>query len=177
MKKDRVIAQMKAVFKDIPYGVDHSLHVLTDAEAIMDGEGIVGIERELIAIVAILHDVGAIEAQRKYGSMDGAYQEIEGPPIARRILEDLHYDKQFIERACFIIGHHHTPSQIDGIDFQIQWESDMLANLEYMDIRTDEQKLQQYIDENFKSATGKSLALSRFLPPTNTAGINAQAVD
>lgn len=169
MAKDYVIAQMKAIFTNIPHGVDHSLHVLTDAEAIMDGESIKGIERNLIAIVAILHDIGAVEAQRKYGSMDGIYQEQEGPPIARQILEDLHYDKQFIERVCFIIGHHHTPSQIDGIDFQIQWEADMLANLEHMDIRTDRHKLQQYIDENFKTVTGKSLALKRFLSPTNTA--------
>lgn len=163
MSKEKVIAAMKEVFKDAPYGIDHTFTVLKDAETIMDGEGVTGTERELISIVAILHDIGALEAQRKYGSMDGVYQEQEGPAIAERILKDLNYDTKFIERVCFIIGHHHTPSKIDGIDFQIQWEADLLANLEYMDIKNDRERLQQYIEENFKTSTGRSMALSRFM--------------
>lgn len=38
----------------------------------MKGENI---EKELITIVAILHDIGAVEAQKKYGSIDDIYQE------------------------------------------------------------------------------------------------------
>lgn len=163
MSKDKVIAEMKEVFKEVPYGIDHTLNVLKDADAIMDGESIEGVERELISIVVILHDIGAIEAQRKYGSMDAIYQEKEGPAIAEGILASLNYDLKFIERVCFIIGHHHTPSMIDGIDFQIQWEADVLANLEYMDVKEDKERLQQYIEDNFKTSTGKSLALTRFM--------------
>ena len=162
MSKEKVIAAMKEVFKDVPYGIDHTLTVLKDAETIMDGEGIDGVTRGLISVVAILHDIGALEAQRKYGSTEGSYQEKEGPAIAERILNDLNYDPKFIERVCFIVGHHHTPSKIDGIDFQIQWEADLLANLEYMEIRDPEQ-LRQYLEENFKTPTGKSMALSRFM--------------
>lgn len=163
MSKDRVIAEMKKIFKKVPYGIDHTLKVLNDAEFIMDGEGIQDDERELISVIAILHDIGAIEAQRKYGSMDAVYQEKEGPSIAKRVLENLGYDSKFIERVCFVIGHHHTPSEIDGIDFQIQWESDLLANLEYMPIKEDKAKLKPYIEENFKTATGKALATARFM--------------
>ena len=28
---------------------------------------------------------------------------------------------------------HHAPSKIDGLDFQIQWEADLLENLTVMD--------------------------------------------
>ncbi len=164
MSKDRVIAEMKKIFKEVPYGIGHTLKVLNDVECIMDGEGIQDNERELISIVAVLHDIGAIEAQRKYGSMDAAYQEKEGPAIAKRILERLGYDFKFIDRVCFIIGNHHTPSKIDGIDFQIQWEADLLANLEYMPIKDDKDKLKPYIEDNFKTATGKALAAARFMP-------------
>lgn len=163
MSKDKVLAEMKAIFKEVPYGIDHTLDVLRDAEAIMDGEGIGVADRERIATIVILHDIGAVEAQRKYGSMDAAYQEKEGPGIAKRILEKLGYEATFIERVCFIIGHHHTPAKIDGIDFQIQWEADLLANLAYMDIRNDRERLQQYIEENFKTFTGRSIALARFI--------------
>lgn len=164
MSKDRVIAEMKEIFKEVPYGIDHTLKVLNDVEFIMDGEGIQDNARELISIVAVLHDIGAMEAQRKYGSMDANYQEKEGPAIAKRILENLDYNSKFIDRVCFIIGNHHTPAKIDGIDFQIQWEADLLANLEYMPIKNDKDKLKPYIEDNFKTATGKAVAVARFMP-------------
>ncbi len=162
MHTSKVIAAMKEIFKNVPHGIEHTLTVLKDVETIMDGEGISGAERELISVVAILHDIGAVEAQHKYGSMAAAYQEKEGPAIAARILQSLGYDAQFIARVCFIVGHHHTPGKIDGRDFQIQWEADLLANLAYMDIRNDRESLKRYIAENFKTATGKAIALARF---------------
>ncbi|WP_097014321.1 HD domain-containing protein [Anaerocolumna aminovalerica] len=124
---------MKEIFKKIPFGTDHTLKVLKNAEDIMNGENVSGKERELISIVDILHDIGAVEAQRKYGSIDGAYQEKEGPSVARKTLQKVGYDKN-IDRICFIIGNHHTTSKIDGLDFQIQWEADLLENLAIMDI-------------------------------------------
>lgn len=163
MSKDKVIAAMKNIFKAIPYGIEHTLTVLKDAETIMAGEGIKETDKELISIVAILHDIGAREAQRKYGSMEAKYQEQEGPEIARHILVNVGYNAEFIERVCFIIGHHHTPAKIDGIDFQIQWEADLLANLEYMEIKNANDRLSEYIEENFKTGTGKAMALARFL--------------
>ncbi len=95
--------------------------------------------------------------------MEAAYQEKEGPTIARRILESLVYNSKLIERVCFIISHHHTPAKIDGIDFQIQWEANLLANLEQMGLKNDQARLREYIDANFKTATGKSMALVRFM--------------
>lgn len=58
---------MKEVFKEIPFRIEHTLKVLKNAENIMQGENIQK-EKELIRIVAILHDIGVVEAQRKYGS-------------------------------------------------------------------------------------------------------------
>ena len=36
---------------------------------IMKGENIGEEEKEFISIIAILHDIGAVEAQKKYGSL------------------------------------------------------------------------------------------------------------
>ncbi|MCT8975059.1 HD domain-containing protein [Clostridium sp. CX1] len=88
MFKEKIIEEMKEVFKELPFGVDHTLKVLQNAEDIMKGENI---EKELITIVAILHDIGAVEAQKKYGSIDGIYQEKEGPAVARDILKKIGY--------------------------------------------------------------------------------------
>ena len=122
----KIIEEMKEVFKEIPFGIEHTLKVLQNAEDIMKGENIEE-EKELITIVAILHDIGAVEAQKKYGSIDGVYQEKEGPAVVREILQRVGYNKN-ADRICFIVGNHHTPSKIDGIDFQIQWVAVLLEN-------------------------------------------------
>lgn len=155
---DKIVKQMCEVFKEIPYGVTHTLKVLGNAEEIMKGENLSDEERERIAIVAILHDIGAVEALHKHGSIDGVYQEEEGPAVARNILEKMEYDPVKIHRICYIIGNHHTPSKIDGLDFKIQWEADLIENLLATDVKEDKKKLQDIIDKNFKTTAGKALA-------------------
>lgn len=149
MFKEKIIIEMKEVFKEIPFGIEHTLKVLKNAEDIMKGENIGEEEKEFISIIAILHDIGAVEAQKKYGSIDGVYQEKEGPEVAKEILKKVGYNKN-IDRICFIIGNHHTPSKIDGLDFQIQWEADLLENLTVMDKEKEQEKIKKCIDENFK---------------------------
>lgn len=162
MQRERIIQEMRKVFREIPYGIDHTLKVLQHAEAIMEGENVAMEERESIAIIAVLHDIGAVEALHKYGSIDGIYQEKEGPAVARGILEKVGYDPTRIDRICYVIGNHHTPSKIDGLDFQIQWEADLIENLLGSGDRTDRSKLADVIDKNFKTATGKSLVCRLF---------------
>lgn len=135
---------------------------LKNAEDIMNGENIGEEEKEFISIIAILHDIGAVEAQKKYGSIDGVYQEKEGPAVAKEILKKVGYNKN-IDRICFIIGNHHTPSKINGLDFQIQWEADLLENLMVMDKEKEQEKIKKCIGENFKTNTGKRIAYNRFI--------------
>ncbi|PWJ48034.1 HD domain-containing protein [Faecalicatena contorta] len=163
MHKEHIIQQMKEIFKEIPFGIDHTLKVLKNAEDIMDGENVSIKERELISSVAILHDIGAVEAKRKYDSIEGVYQEKEGPAVARKILVRENFDSDDIERICYIIGNHHTPAKIDGLDFQIQWEADLLENLTIMDKQKEQQKIKKCIEENFKTPTGKKIAYDRFI--------------
>lgn len=162
MIKEKIIKEMKKNFKEIPFGIEHTLKVLQNAEEIMQGENVKEEEKELITIVAILHDIGAVEAQKKYGSIDGIYQEKEGSKVAQEILQKVGYNKN-IDRICFIIGNHHTPSKIDGIDFQIQWEADLLENLTVMDIEKEQQEIKKCIQQKFKTETGKSIAYKRFV--------------
>ena len=93
MFKEKIIIEMKEVFKEIPFGIEHTLKVSKNAEDIMKGENIGEEEKEFISIIAILHDIGAVEAQKKYGSIDGVYQEKEGPEVAKEILKKVGYNK------------------------------------------------------------------------------------
>ena len=38
------------------------------------------------------------------------------------------FSDSLIDRVCFLVGHHHTYTEIDGIDFQILVEADFLVN-------------------------------------------------
>ncbi|HRX69204.1 MAG TPA: HD domain-containing protein [Tenuifilaceae bacterium] len=161
--RDFAIEKMNEIFRDIPYGIEHTMKVLSNAELIMESLEINDELKELISLTAILHDIGAVEAQKKYNSMEGKYQEIEGPLIAREILLQIDYQQSKINRICYIIGNHHSPSKIDGIDFEIQWDADLLENLAADEILNHSDKLVEYIENNFKTEKGKVLAYERFV--------------
>jgi hypothetical protein len=65
------------------------------------------------------------------------YQEIEGSAIASEILERVGYDTAKTDIFSYTIENHHTPSKAEDIDFQIQWEADLLENIECLDIFND----------------------------------------
>ena len=109
--------------------INHALKVLDFACIIDDELSLDKKTKEIISYTAIFHDIGIKNAEKKYNSSMGRYQEIEGPPIARKILSDLNISKEIINRACYIIGNHHSYLKIDNIDFQIIVEADMLVNI------------------------------------------------
>jgi HD superfamily phosphodiesterase len=160
--RERLILEMKKIFAETPYGVEHTLRVLENAERILAGENAVPEDVEIVVMAAILHDIGALEALSKYGSLDGPYQEQAGEFIARQILKETGVPAGPAERVCFLVGHHHTPAVIDGPDFQILWEADQLDNLEHGK-KKDRPALEQAIAEVFKTATGLQIARSRLV--------------
>ena len=160
MYRNQVITEMESVFRDMPFGIKHTMRVLMNADEIMAGES-VDDKDEIIALAAILHDIGAVNAKQKYNSIDGHYQEIEGPSVAKEILERVGVADEIIQRVCYIVGNHHTPSKIDGVDFQILWDADFLDNLEFGKQTQDREQLVLQIQENCKTVAGKNLAMKR----------------
>ena len=87
-------------------------------------------EYRALELAAILHDIGIKNAERKYNSSAGKYQEIEGPAVAEELLNEFNVKKDILERIKFLIGNHHSYNKIDKIDFQILIESDFLVNID-----------------------------------------------
>jgi len=158
---DNVIQEMKEVFYDSPNGIVHTFDVQKYTEAIMAGENFTKEEKEMISITAILHDIGIPEAKRKYGSSEAKYQEKEGAIIAKVILEKIGYHPVQMDRVCYIVGNHHTVSKIDGLDFQIIWEADLLVNLEKNNLNKEE--LKKCIEDNFKTEIGRKIAYEKYI--------------
>lgn len=109
--------------------INHAVKVHSFAKTIGTLENL-GDENQLILeLAAILHDIGIKVAEKKYNSSAGKYQEIEGPNIAKELLLEFNINNRILDRICFLIGHHHTYSKIDKIDYQILIESDFLVNI------------------------------------------------
>ena len=117
----------------------------------------------VVFAAAILHDIGIQEAERKHGSAAGCYQELEGPPIARRILMELGIDSDTITHVCRIVGSHHSAGDIDTPEFRIVWDADWLVNIptEYADIGSE--RLRSLVAKVFRTDAGRQMATGLFL--------------
>ena len=109
--------------------INHTLKVYSFAKNIGSMEQLSTKQKMTLDLAAILHDIGIKESEKKYNSAIGKYQEIEGPIVARTILQEYELDEDLTNRICYLIGNHHTYSKIDGLDFQILIEADFLVNI------------------------------------------------
>jgi HD superfamily phosphodiesterase len=150
-----VLNEMMTYFGTDAYQINHALKVYGFASTIGRTDKLDANSIEILETAAILHDIGIPESEKKYGSSMGKYQEIEGPPIARVILEKLKVAPAAIDRVCFLIGNHHTYTKIDKIDFQILVEADFLVNI--FENSMDGKMIESIYEKYFKTKTGISI--------------------
>jgi HD superfamily phosphodiesterase len=71
---------MQAVFSSVPAGIDHTLKVLENARQIIRAEKLNWQSAVIVELAAVLHDIGALEAQRKHGRpLSGAGKSCHRP--------------------------------------------------------------------------------------------------
>lgn len=144
-----------------PKRIQHFLKVYEYVKLIGQGENLSEDQQITVNAAAILHDIGIHNAEKKYGSSSGKYQEQEGPAVAEPMLWECGYSADVVDRALFLIAHHHSYQRIDGIDYQILVEADFLVNL-YED-GVDQQAAKAAYERIFKTKTGKWLMEEQFL--------------
>ena len=156
----RLIQAVKREFGSDRKRLTHALAVLTHAKGILREE--TGDPR-VVQAAALLHDIGIQEAERKHGSAAARYQEIEGPPLARRILVEIGLDEATTEHVCRIVGSHHSAQDIDSPEFRVVWDADWLLNLpeEFPEHTADQ--LKPVVERLFKTEAGKRRACDLFV--------------
>ncbi len=158
--KNALVQAMEAYFGQDIRRISHARRVTGYAEKLLEKEG--GDYRIVIA-AALLHDIGIVVAEKKYGSTAGKYQEKEGPPIARQILADLGFEPESIREICEIIAHHHSPGIITSRNFKILYDADWLVNLGDEGKAEDQTRLPGIIEKLFLTAGGKAMARDVYL--------------
>jgi hypothetical protein len=108
--------------------VNHFLKVYGFAKAIGEKENLPARDQFILELAALTHDIGIKNSELKYGSTAGGYQELEGPPEARKMLASLGIAEDVAGRVCWLIAHHHTYRSFDGPDHAILVEADFLVN-------------------------------------------------
>ena len=124
----QVINAMIAYYAGDVRRINHFLKVYGFAKAIGEMEGLDESTQEILEIAALTHDIGIKNSEKKYSSSAGNYQQIEGPPEAKTLLANLGVESNVIDRVCWLIAHHHTYTDIHGIDYHLLVESDILVN-------------------------------------------------
>lgn len=141
--------------------VNHALKVYGFASCIARSEQLNPNQILVVDIAAILHDIGIPEAEKKYGSSAGKYQELEGPSVVKTLLKDEDIDTELVDRICYIVGNHHSYHKIDGLDFQVVVEADFLVNI-YEDEFT-QQMVETARHKHFKTAAGIAMVEHMYL--------------
>lgn len=151
-KSGIVIDAMIKYYSSDAQRINHFLKVYGFAKAIGEMEGLDKDIQEILEIASLTHDIGIKNSEKKYKSTAGNYQQMEGPPEARKMLEDLCFGTMLIDRVCWLIAHHHTYDDIQDIDYQILVEADFLVNAFESDLS--DISIQSFQTKIFKTTTG-----------------------
>lgn len=140
--------------------IQHFCKVHSYAKLIAQMENVDSNTLFIIETAALTHDIGIHLCEEKYGNCNGKLQEKEGPVLAKKMLEELKFPKNVSERVQYLIGHHHTYNDIDGLDYQILVEADFLVNM-YEEGLSREAVKHAY-DSIFRTESGKKICIEMF---------------
>jgi predicted metal-dependent HD superfamily phosphohydrolase len=145
--------------------IQHFCKVHSYAKLIAEMENVDKETQFILEAAALTHDIGIHLCEEKYGSCSGKLQEKEGPALAGKLLNSLGFDETVSERVQYLIAHHHTYSNVDGIDYQILIEADFLVNLHEDNASKD--AIKNAYNNIFRTETGRKICRDMFCITTD----------
>lgn len=153
MINDELIIKMTDFNAGDPKRIQHFIKVFEFAHVIGVKEQLQEQELRILDMAAIMHDIGIRPSEEKYGRCDGKLQEQEGPAYAKEMLAEFsEVSETETERICYLIAHHHTYDNVDGLDYRILLEADFLVNAMEDDLPKD--AIITFRDKVFETKTG-----------------------
>lgn len=155
MLKARMINKMIDFYKGNKSDVRHFLKVYAYAQTIGKLEGLDEKTQDTLEIAAIVHDIACPLCREKYGNTSGNHQEAESEALLRIFLSEFALPADQEERVIYLVTHHHTYTDVQGMDYQILLEADFLVNI-YEDGLSRE-AANRALERVFKTEAGKKL--------------------
>lgn len=125
-----ILNRMVAFSNGNLHDIAHFMKVWGFARSIGVLEGLSDEEQLILEVAAITHDIACPLCREKYGNTNGDLQEKEGALLVLDFLRDSGLSPAQIERVSFLVGHHHTLTDINGLDYQVLVEADYIVNAE-----------------------------------------------
>jgi DNA-directed RNA polymerase subunit RPC12/RpoP len=158
--KQQILAELELWFGEDARRIAHAKQVMHHAEELLRRESA---DWHIVVPAAILHDVGIKVAEEKYGSAAGRYQEIEGPPVVRKILLKIGLGVGQIDEICAIVAHHHSPGKNETRNFEAVYDADCLVNIGETVGGLNPEQRKILIDRTFLTAAGREMAADLYL--------------
>ncbi|TCL43701.1 HD domain-containing protein [Harryflintia acetispora] len=128
MTTGALVEKMIAFYNGNLHDINHFLKVHAYAKTIGELEGLDPLMQRTLEVAAIVHDIACPLCREKYGNTNGKRQEEHGEALAREFLDGTGCPDGLVERVCYLVAHHHTYTNVDGMDYQILLEADFLVN-------------------------------------------------
>ena len=142
------------------HDIDHFIRVWTYAKTIGELESLDAETQYILEVAAITHDIACPLCREKYGNTNGKHQETEGASMVRDFLRDTGLAEAQIDRMAFLVGHHHTFTDVHGKDYQILLEADYITNAS--ENGYERRNVENFIHKIMWTESGKALAKAVF---------------
>lgn len=147
--------KMIAFYKGNLHDIDHFLKVWAMVKTIGELEGLDSHTQEILELAAVVHDIACPLCREKYGNTNGKHQELESPPLVEEFFDGLPVSRPDMERISWLVAHHHTYTNVDGLDHQILLEADFLVNAG--ESSYPQQAIESFRERVFRTASGTRL--------------------
>ena len=112
-------------------------------------------------MAAVVHDIACPLCRDKYGNTSGKHQEEESAPLVAEFFKDVPAGELDVERITWLVTHHHTYTNVEGMDYQILLEADFLVNAGESEYS--KQAIENFCRKVFRTEAGTHLLKSMFL--------------
>ena len=155
MTVNEIIEKMIVYSDGNKHDIAHFLKVYTYARMIGEMENLPENEQKTLEVAAVIHDIACPVCRIKYGNTNGSNQEKESPRLVEDFLKDTDLDEQMKERINYLVSHHHTYTNVDGMDYRILLEADFLVNAD--ESQMSQNAIETAREKVFETETGRRL--------------------
>ncbi len=160
MTISEIMNEMIAYPGNTLHDIAHFMKVYTLAKTIGELEHLDSQTQMTLEVAAIVHDIACPLCREKYGNTNGKHQQEEGMILAEEFLADKGLPYKMKERVVYLVGHHHTFTNVEGMDYQILLEADYLVNAD--ESSYPESSNRSFLNKVFKTASGIAIMKSMY---------------
>lgn len=141
--------------------VCHFLKVHAYAQTIGRLEDLDERTQSILELTAIVHDIACPLCRVKYGNTNGHNQEIESEALLVPFLAEFNLPEDIEKRIIYLVCHHHTYTDVDGLDYQILLEADFLVNAD--EANYPPERIGEFMNNVFRTESGVRLLRSIYM--------------